>query len=65
MKVNGMEGPQRAQRKKGVVTFNRPAPTGQGTDREVRGGQEWSKEDIGGADPHKGPLSAVIRLVTL
>ena len=46
--------------KKGVMTFNRPAPTGRGTDREVRGGQKWTKEDMGGADTHKGPLSAVI-----
>lgn len=37
VKVNGLGDPLRAQEgKKGVVTFNRPALTGQGSDREVR-----------------------------
>lgn len=47
--------------KKGVVTFNRPAPTGQGTDWEVGWevgvGQKWTKEDMGGADTHTKALS--------
>lgn len=49
MKVNGFEGPQRAQREKGVMTFDRPALTGQGTDREVGdgGGAEMYQEAHG------------------
>lgn len=39
--------------KKGVMTFNRPALTGQGPDRGVRGDRNGPGEDTGGADAHK------------